>query len=51
MKEYVKGQAKVIKECFRILDDNGSICWQVGNFVDNGEITPLDIVLYQYLNH
>jgi adenine-specific DNA-methyltransferase len=46
MKEYIKGQGKVIKECFRILDDNGSICWQVGNYVDNGEITPLDIVLY-----
>lgn len=46
MKEYIKGQGKVIKECFRILDDNGSICWQVGNYIDNGEITPLDIVLY-----
>ena len=23
-----------------------SICWQVGNHVDNGEIFPLDIILY-----
>ncbi|HOA52669.1 MAG TPA: site-specific DNA-methyltransferase, partial [Thermogutta sp.] len=30
----------------RVLDDQGSICWQVGNYVDNGEIIPLDIVLY-----
>ena len=35
MKEYIKGQGKVIKGCFRILDDNGSICWQVGKSVDN----------------
>lgn len=46
MKQYLKGQRKVIKECTRILDDDGSICWQVGNYVDNGEIIPLDIALY-----
>ena len=46
MKDYIEGQSKVIKECFRILDNKGSICWQVGNYVNNGEITPLDIVLY-----
>lgn len=46
MNEYIEQQAKVIKECVRILDDNGSICWQVGNYVNNGEIIPLDIALY-----
>lgn len=46
MKQYLKQQRKVIKECTRILDDDGSICWQVGNYVDNGEIIPLDIALY-----
>ncbi len=30
----------------RALSDDGSICWQVGNYVNNGEIIPLDIVLY-----
>ena len=35
MDEYVEQQAKVIKECVRILDDDGSICWQVGNYVNN----------------
>ena len=44
--EYVKQQSGIIKECARILSNSGSICWQVGNFVDNGEIAPLDIVLY-----
>lgn len=30
----------------RILKPQGSICWQVGNYVDNGEIIPLDVILY-----
>lgn len=46
MKEYVAQQRKVITECVRILDDNGSICWQVGNYVIKGEIIPLDIALF-----
>ncbi len=44
--EYLDQQKKVIEESVRILDDSGSICWQVGNYVDNGEIIPLDIVLF-----
>ncbi|OGO06981.1 MAG: DNA methyltransferase [Chloroflexi bacterium RBG_13_56_8] len=44
--EYISHQRRVIKECVRILDDSGSICWQVGNYVDNSEIVPLDIVLF-----
>ncbi|MHB8143962.1 MAG: DNA-methyltransferase [Thermoleophilia bacterium] len=44
--DYIEQQSKVIKECARVLDEKGSICWQVGNYVNNGEIIPLDIVLY-----
>ena len=43
---YVKSQAQVISECVRLLSPNGSLCWQVGNHVDKGEIFPLDLVLY-----
>jgi len=43
---YVEQQAKVIAECVRVLTDTGSICWQVGNYVDNGAIVPLDVLLY-----
>lgn len=43
---YIKSQAQVISECVRLLDERGSLCWQVGNHVDNGEIFPLDLVLY-----
>jgi adenine-specific DNA-methyltransferase len=43
---YLEQQAIVIKECVRCLSPKGSICWQVGNYVDNGAIIPLDTVLY-----
>ncbi len=43
---YVAEQSAVISECVRLLHPKGSICWQVGNHVQNGEIWPLDIILY-----
>ncbi len=46
LKDYLEQQARVIEECFRVLKDSGSICWQVGNYVDNGAIIPLDTILY-----
>lgn len=30
-----------------MLSPQGSICWQVGNYVDKGEVFPLDIYYYQ----
>lgn len=44
--EYTKQQEEIITQCVRVLKPKGSICWQVGNHVKNGEIFPLDIVLY-----
>ena len=46
LKSYLDQQAVVIRECVRILSTHGSICWQVGNYVNNGSIIPLDAVLY-----
>lgn len=43
---YLEFQEKVIKESYRVLKPEGSICWQTGNYVDNGSIIPLDIVMY-----
>lgn len=43
---YLEQQARVISECSRVLSSQGSLCWQVGNYVDNGTIIPLDTVLY-----
>jgi adenine-specific DNA-methyltransferase len=46
LSEYLDQQKQVIRECFRVLRDNGSLCWQVGNYVDDGAIIPLDALLY-----
>jgi adenine-specific DNA-methyltransferase len=43
---YLLQQKQVIAECVRALSPQGSICWQVGNYVDKGAIVPLDTVLY-----
>ncbi len=42
---YIKQQGEIIDLCVDKLKEGGSICWQVGNHV-NGEIVPLDIILY-----
>lgn len=50
--KYIEEQAATIAEAVRLLHPNGSICWQVGNHVADGEIFPLDIILYQlFKNH
>lgn len=47
LEKYIKSQAQVIAECVRLLHPKGSICWQVGNHVQNGEVFPLDVILYR----
>lgn len=47
VEDYLAAQAETIKECVRVLDDRGSICWQVGNHIAGPQqVIPLDIVLY-----
>lgn len=43
---YLDTQKKIIRELVRVTADDGSICWQVGNYVNKGEIFPLDIFYY-----
>ncbi|MEY2480629.1 MAG: adenine-specific DNA-methyltransferase [Verrucomicrobiota bacterium] len=43
---YVDWQRIVIQECYQKLANDGSICWQVGNYVENGSILPIDILLH-----
>ncbi len=45
--EYLAQQTQVISQLHRILREDGSICWQVGNYVENGEVFPLDILYYR----
>jgi adenine-specific DNA-methyltransferase len=49
---YIEQQAATIAEAVRLLHPSGSICWQVGNGIDGGEVFPLDILLYPiFKNH
>lgn len=46
LQNYLDWQADVLRELARVVADDGSIVWQVGNFVDEGEVFPLDIYFY-----
>ena len=46
MAEYINDQRRVIWECAAKLKPTGSICWQVGNHVERGVVTPLDCLMY-----
>ena len=47
IEKYLTQQENVIEELVRITSAKGSICWQVGNYVEKGEVFPLDIFYYQ----
>jgi adenine-specific DNA-methyltransferase len=46
LEQYLIWQKKVIAELVRVCAKEGSIVWQVGNYVKEGEIFPLDIYFY-----
>jgi adenine-specific DNA-methyltransferase len=46
LERYVEAQRAVIEQVVRVTAEDGSICWQVGNHIDRGEVFPLDAVLY-----
>ena len=44
---YLKDMEPVIAELERVLAATGNLCWQVGNYVQKGEVFPLDIYFYE----
>jgi adenine-specific DNA-methyltransferase len=46
LKDYFDWQRKVISSCVGVLQEGGSICWQSGNYVNDGETFPLDVYFY-----
>lgn len=50
LEEYLAQQAAVIRLLVRLLKPEGSLCWQVGNFIDTSsacnEVYPLDVWFY-----
>jgi len=47
LEKYLAALHPVIDELVRVLSPEGSLCWQVGNYVENGEVFPLDIFYYK----
>lgn len=46
LRTYLETQKETIEQLARVLADDGSLCWQVGNYVEKGEVYPLDIYYY-----
>jgi len=46
IERYLETQAELIAQLNRVLREDGSIYWQVGNFVEKAEVYPLDILYY-----
>ncbi|HEX9989083.1 MAG TPA: site-specific DNA-methyltransferase [Chloroflexia bacterium] len=44
--QYLDWQTLVIEQLARLLTPTGSLCWQIGNYVADGEVFPLDIYFY-----
>ena len=37
---YLQEQEKTLKECFRVLNKKGSLCWQIGSYFEKSELFP-----------
>lgn len=46
LEDYIAPYKGLADELFRAMTPAGSLCWQVGNYVDRGEVVPLDILFY-----
>lgn len=47
LESYLEGQRETLTEAVRVLAEDGSLCWQIGNHINGGqEIYPLDIYIY-----
>lgn len=49
LSHYLDSLDPVLEQIVRVLSPAGSLCWQVGNYVADGEVFPLDIYFYQRL--
>lgn len=49
LKQYFNEMRPIVSEIYRVLTDDGSVCWEVGNWVSDKEpkeVYPLDIYYY-----
>lgn len=43
---YLHSIIPIINECIRVIKPTGNIAWEVGNYIENKEVFPLDIYYY-----
>src|SRR5438034_5539200 len=48
LEAYLDNLAPIVEQLVRVLAHDGSLCWQVGNYVEDSEIFPLDIFYYPF---
>lgn len=46
LESYLAEMANIIEQIVRVLSPRGSLCWQVGNYVEDSEVFPLDVYYY-----
>ncbi len=46
IEDYLEAQTLLIAQLYRVLRNDGNLCWQVGNYLEKGELYPLDILYY-----
>jgi DNA modification methylase len=51
LEEYLEKLTPVVDQLIRVLASDGSLCWQVGNYVERSEIFPLDIFYYPFFKN
>ena len=49
IQHYLEEQKVVLSECVRVLKKTGSIFWQVGSYLNSGNLIPLDIKIFPIL--
>jgi len=45
--EYLEWNKCIINKLIECLSDKGSLCWEIGNYVKDGEVFPLDYYFYE----
>ncbi|MFO0972809.1 MAG: DNA methyltransferase [Phycisphaerae bacterium] len=45
---YLRALSPIVDQLVRVLSRSGSLCWQVGNYVEDSEVFPLDVFYYPF---
>lgn len=51
LETFIQLHEQLFPELFRVLKQGGSLCWQVGYYSDDVEVTPLDFIIYDIVKN